>query len=419
MENIALELIQYVQHSLLLQLRFLDNAIYRLKPKAQPQLSTIFATDGEILWYSPHRVIESFKTDHSKFIRSYLHVMFHCIFHHPFVDRRVNTNVWDVACDIAVEVTIDELNLTILRPENIPPKKKAFNDLQKKVSILTAEKIYRHLLEQDNCQQLLADWKAMITVDHHQLWYENNIAPHQQQWKLVSDRIAVELQTLSLQLGRDKVHLLQNITQVRREKVNYHQFLQKFMTLGEVNELNHDEFDYVYYTYGMEVNENMPLIEPLEYKEARRIKQFVIAIDTSGSVQGELVQQFIQKTYNIFQQSETFFTKFHVRIVQCDTDIKSDVLITSVEEFDLYMKDFKLTGFGGTDFRPVFTYVNQLIDEGSMTDLKGMIYFTDGEGIFPNYKPDYEVAFVFVEQQNKIPSVPVWAIKIVLQPYEL
>ena len=41
----------------------------------------------------------------------------------------------------------------------------------------------------------------------------------------------------------------------------------------------------------------MPLIEPLEYKEVKRIKEFVIAIDTSGSVSGELVQKFIQTAH--------------------------------------------------------------------------------------------------------------------------
>jgi predicted metal-dependent peptidase len=52
----------------------------------------------------------------------------------------------------------------------------------------------------------------------------------------------------------------------------------------------------------------MPLIEPLEYKEVRRIKDFVIAIDTSGSVSGEEVQTFLQKTYNILLQENSFFS---------------------------------------------------------------------------------------------------------------
>ena len=51
----------------------------------------------------------------------------------------------------------------------------------------------------------------------------------------------------------------------------------------------------------------MPLIEPLEYKDVKRIREFVIAIDTSGSVMGEQEQAFLQKTYNILQSTESFF----------------------------------------------------------------------------------------------------------------
>lgn len=73
--------------------------------------------------------------------------------------------------------------------------------------------------------------------------------------------------------------------------------------------LNPDEFDYNYYTYGLTLYENMPLIEPLEYKEVKRIREFVIAIDTSGSTSGSLVQTFVQKTYNILKSTESFFQR--------------------------------------------------------------------------------------------------------------
>ena len=72
--------------------------------------------------------------------------------------------------------------------------------------------------------------------------------------------------------------------------------------------INDDEYDYIFYTYGLRQYKNMPLIEPLEYKEVKRIREFVIAIDTSGSTSGELVQRFMQKTYNILKiHGELFF----------------------------------------------------------------------------------------------------------------
>ena len=52
----------------------------------------------------------------------------------------------------------------------------------------------------------------------------------------------------------------------------------------------------------MKLYKNMPLIEPLEYKEVKKIRDFVIAIDTSASVQGELVEHFLRKTCEILLQ---------------------------------------------------------------------------------------------------------------------
>lgn len=102
--------------------------------------------------------------------------------------------------------------------------------------------------------------------------------------------------------------MMQNLRTVNREKYDYTAFLKKFAVMGEAMRINDDESDYVFYSYGMQLfpEKRMPLIEPLEYKDVKRIREFVIAIDTSGSVMGEQVQAFLQKTYNILQSTESF-----------------------------------------------------------------------------------------------------------------
>ena len=219
--------------------------------------------------------------------------------------------------------------------------------------------------------------------------------------------------------GSEPGGLSQSLSAVTREKYDYADFLRRFAVLGEAMKVNDDEFDYIFYTYGMKLYGNMPLIEPLEYKEVKRIREFVVAIDTSGSVSGELVQKFVQKTYNILKQQESFFTKINLHIIQCDAAIQEDVKITSQEEFDAYLNTMQLRGFGGTDFRPVFDYVEQLRQAGEFTNLKGLIYFTDGFGTFPERQPDYHTAFVFIDDEYNNPDVPVWAIKLVLQKDEI
>ena len=189
--------------------------------------------------------------------------------------------------------------------------------------------------------------------------------------------------------------------------------------MGEAMKINDDEFDYIFYTYGLTRYKNIPLIEPLEYKEEKRIKEFAIAIDTSGSTSGDLVQRFIQKTYNILKQEESFFTKINLHIIQCDAEIQEDCKITSQEEFDRYISSMTIRGLGGTDFRPVFSYVNHLLEIKEFKNLKGLIYFTDGYGTFPNKRPDYYTAIVYIDDGLNNPQVPAWAIKLILKPEEI
>ena len=234
-------------------------------------------------------------------------------------------------------------------------------------------------------------------------------------WEQVSNQIQMDLETFSKEQGYKAGNMMQNLRSVNREKYDYTSFLKKFAVLGEAMKVNEDEFDYIYYTYGLEHYDNMPLIEPLEYKEVKRIKEFVIAIDTSGSVVGEEVQMFLQKTFNILMQEDSYFARVNIHIIQCDAEIQEDIVITNRDEFKAYLKTMKIRGLGGTDFRPVFRYVDQLTREKAFRNLKGMIYFTDGYGTFPEHKPPFTTAFVFVEDGYEIPKVPPWAIKLVLQ----
>lgn len=139
----------------------------------------------------------------------------------------------------------------------------------------------------------------------------------------------VDLETCSKGQGDGFGSMMQNLKAVNRGKYDYTAFLKKFAVMGETMKINDDEFDYVFYTYGLQLYEKMPLIEPLEYKEVKRIKEFVIAIDTSGSVAGEQVQAFLTKTYNILKSTESFFSKINLHIIRCDATIQEHVKVTN------------------------------------------------------------------------------------------
>ena len=448
--KLARDILTLSRNTLLVSLRFLDVAISQLKITQMDEINT-FAIDGIYFYYNTWHVLNNYKLQKENTTRDYLHVIYHCLFHHPFVNKLVHQGCWDLACDIATENAINDLQLLIVANNRQGRQGSVISALKIELKLMTAEKIYRYYLDQNLSDEQIEALRVDFYADDHSIWYqpvkqkssvqgsgagngnsngeeiteansdgEDGTSMQEKQelmdlWKQISERMQVDIETASRQWGDKMGGLHQGLNQINREKYNYASFLQRFSVLGEVMQINDEEFDLIFYTYGLSLYKNMPLIEPLEYKDVKRIKEFVIAIDTSGSVQGKTVQTFIQKTYNLLKQTESFFTKINIHIIQCDAAIQEDIKITNTDEFENYLCSMTLRGFGGTDFRPVFSYVDQLIENKEFENLKGLIYFTDGFGVYPTKKPAYDTAFVFLDEDYvNVPNVPSWAIKLVL-----
>ena len=444
--KLAADILRLSRNTLLVNLRFMDLALNQLQPEVFEPLR--FASDGEGLFYDPLWILKSYKDEQNAIVRAYLHMILHCVFKHLFVHTLIDQELWNLACDIAVEYVIDGLNLPSLSVKKEAYQRQVFDALKKGVKQLTAEKIYHYYREKKLSEKEIKVLRGAFCADDHVLWYltedqKNTMLGWQsdgngdsqddgsgdaqstvntaleERWGEIARRMQMDMESFSKMQGDKAGNMMQNLREVNRERYDYTAFLKKFAVLGEAMTINDDEFDYIYYTYGLKLYDKMPLIEPLEYKEVKRIREFVIAIDTSGSVAGDLVQRFVQKTYNILQSTESFFSKINVHIIQCDADIQEDAKITSREDFDRYLKEMKLCGMGGTDFRPVFSYVDELIRNKEFQNLKGLIYFTDGFGYFPAKKPDYETAFVFLDNEWNNYDIPPWAIKLILQKEEI
>ena len=233
-------------------------------------------------------------------------------------------------------------------------------------------------------------------------------------WREIAEEVEAELASSGQGIGSQAGALAVNLGLATRKPVDYADFLRRFATTTEVLKINDDEFDYVPYTFGLTLYGNMPLVEPLEYQEDKRIRDFVIAIDTSGSCADVLVQRFVERTSEILRETEGFARETNVYIVQCDARVQRVDRITSLFDLDRYGEQFQAYGGGGTDFRPVFDYVDRLVDDGKLSDLRGLIYFTDGEGTYPKQMPSYDVAFVFVDDEPRLRRVPPWAMKVVI-----
>ena len=411
--KIAGEVMGLAHDGILINMRFLDVALSRMKVVCREQTGA-HLFDGITLYYDPALLLGQYKAAPHYAARLYLHTLLHCIFYHGRNTDKLNRDYWDLATDIAVEYTIVDmgLHLTGLPSDDLLQNRLAL--LRKQAGGLTAEKLYRYFRIEEPSHKAMEEWHKLCHYDEHIYWdRQEELALSQAEWRKISERIKADLKSFSKDRNNAE-SIEQNLREATRERYDYTDFLRKFMVMGETVQVNDDEFDYIYYTYGLQTYGNMPLVEPLEYKDSNKIRDFVIALDTSASCRGETVQAFLQKTYNILQAGESFFHKINVHILQCDSEVRQDTKITRREEFDDFLAHGKLTGFGSTDFRPVFAYVEQLQEKQEFDNLKGLLYFTDGYGIYPERMPDYDVAFVFLQEDENAPKVPPWAIKIVL-----
>ena len=411
---LAAQIMGIARDDILIHLRFFDRALAGLECRERRKMGC-FATDGSICYYDPEYVLLCYQENPANITQTCLHMLLHCIFFHSFRYDRLDKDKWDLAADIAVENVILDLGLAGAVLEEDETMLRKLKILREDVGALTAERIYRYFTQNPLTERENEELRKLFVRDVHSLWKPaEELLVTKEQWEKISERVKAELKSFT-RSRTGAGSLMKNLEEATRDRYDYNEILRRFMVTGEEIGVNDDEFDYVYYTYGLEQYGNLPLIEPLEYKESHRVKEFVIAIDTSASCRGEIVKAFLNKTYSILKSGENFFHRMNVHIIQCDNQVQEDTKITCQEEFDIFLRQGRLTGLGATDFRPVFDYVDNLRERKEFENLKGLIYFTDGYGIYPERMPDYQVIFAFLgEDENRAP-VPFWSMKVVLE----
>ncbi len=466
-EELSQKIFILAKSRLMVDLRFLCKAFEQFKIYQTGKLDGLMATDGEELYYVPEKILNAFKERQRMPVHTLLHLTLHCILGHPFRTQDKNRKLWDLSSDVAVENIIRQLNLPSCALEEDAGQQKWFILLKEHCPHMTAEELYDFFCdrEPDGAEEI--ELSDMFRKDSHCLWNarergkkgrklpekeraslkntddneeeiseemknaeeiiqaggrdeaEENLKRRRQgniqkEWSKITRQAEIDLKTFSKRYGQQAGALMAGMASVTFEPCDYKEFLQRFGARQEVMKLSEDEFDMIYYTYGLKKYGNIPLIEPLEFRDDKRIREFVIAIDTSMSVQGEIVQNFLQKTWNVLRQTGSFAEHVKIYLIQCDAQIQRIEEIESLDGMKDMIPGLQLFGFGGTDFRPVFDYVNDLIRKGVLTDLNGLLYFTDGIGIYPEKKPDYKTAFIFNRDDYISPHVPYWAIRAVL-----
>ncbi len=113
-----------------------------------------------------------------------------------------------------------------------------------------------------------------------------------------------------------------------------------------------------------------------------------VAIDTSGSIDDQLLGAFMEEFKTIMQN----FPSVKIELIIADAKVHAHHTFQGGERMD-----FALKGGGGTDYRPTFDYVEANLPMTTM-----LLYFTDGEGSFPRIPPNYEVLWA-LSRKAKVP----------------
>ena len=368
------------------------------------------STDGSAIRFPPAGILRLYRDVPAALRRGYLHMLLHCLYFHPF--QRRGGGMWDLAADMAVELVIEKAAVPRLALEQDPVRERCFQLLHGKD--FSAEELF-DMLNQNYFPFPPEEMERAFCFDSHEIWSKEpeKCAQNIRKW----GGLASGAGRGGAGAGRSAGNSSENVAVTKRSAYDYRKFLRQFTSQREEVLLDPENFDLVLYSFGMEQFGNLPLVEPLEYQEVSRLEELVIAIDTSGSCSAETVRRFLEETYAIVSNQENFFRKMNVFLIQCDCLVQKVTVLHSPEDWEDCFRHITIQGRGGTDFTPVFRYVEELRQKKILRNLKALLYFTDGDGVYPRTPPVYQTAFVFLHKSDKMEHVPPWAVRLVLENF--
>lgn len=460
MEELGKKILNASRTELYLDMRFMASALNSLDYRMNLSTKTV-GTDAVSILFNPQYLFQLYMEQPDQLNRTYMHMLMHCLFRHMFAAKiHEDAALWDMSVDIAAESVVDSMEYPCIRRISSDFRDNWYAKLTQEVHVLTAEKIYRFFLEQERDYDMEDHLAREFHMDDHSFWErmeeekkqdnksdtDQPPVPDQQapgmdtktqdekkasakrmtsgkmmrlketEWEKNAKRVKTELEMLSSEASADAGSLDRILQVVYRRKNGYWNYLKQFAVVREETVIDPDSFDYGLYYYGMSFYGNMPLIEENEYREVKRVEELVIVIDTSASCQDNLVQRFLNETAAILAQQESFFHKVNIHILECDNRVQQDVVIRDVNEMKKYAEGFHIKGGYGTDFRPAFAYVEEMQRSGQIKALRGLLYFTDGFGDYPEKPTKYDTAFVFYKDSDiNDEKVPAWAMKLYLE----
>lgn len=421
LEKSAKKIVDAARRQLALDLPDLLPVIYLLPTEACEQPGALW-TDGTTIFYHPETVARSYLERKKSIAEQLLHILAHGLLGHIGKRTGQSERLFDAAADLKATDFIDRLVNGYLRPGQWTPEARALLKAQRESSL---EQLYLAPSTSEEAKNLVLGAQP-LRVDDHQFWDkpqsrkdgEGNRTGRDMRalWETARQQVAAGLN------GKGKGDLAGELSEVYREaeesSVSYSEFLRRFMDIRERVEVDPNSIDRILYHVGLNLTGDVPLVEPEEVREDAGVLNLAVALDTSGSCHGEVMKQFLGELLAILRDSGG--PRVEITLIQCDAEIQHVSVLTQEDDAERILEGFQTYGCGGTDFRPVFDYVDRCReDREDGKAFRGLLYLSDGCGVFPDKAPDYPVAFLLPREENdwwwSCDMIPDWVTKVHIQ----
>lgn len=326
--------------------------------------SGTMGTDGTNIFYDPVFVNE-LSDQHLKGVL--VHEVMHVVLtHHARMQER-EPRKWNMACDHAINRIIKESGFTLPEPHLDDD---AFEGM-------SAEEIYARLPDENGNGSGGEDKWNFGGVMPGNAKTKDEIENEVTKWRSA----VAEAAMAARMMGKLPQSLDRFIDDFLGSKLPWQEILARFVHTVTKNDFN-------WARPNRPLLANYRLYMPSLHSET--CGSIALAIDTSGSIGQKELAEFGAELNGILDQVRPE----KVTVIYCDARVNQ------VEEFtpDQYPVALRAIGGGGTDFKPVFDYVAEHVDNPQC-----LIYLTDMEGSFPSKEPEWPTLWV---SNSKIDTAP-------------
>lgn len=412
LEQQALEILNWSRQKLATLLPEFLPAIYLLPLQAAETESHLW-TNGEILYFHPATVVQDYLERKDNIPAQIMHIIAHGLLGHIGKRQGQHEQLFDAVADIKATAFVDQLPIPLPGCRDKETRKHV-----REWDQLTLEAAYLAPESREAVQDLIVK-SAPLKTDDHNAWIPpppGSGSGSAARWEAAARQVGAALASSgrSYMFGDLAGEMCEEYGGIKESGVSYRDFLQQFCSVQERQETDPNSISHIWYQLGMSLTGNAPFVEPEELREDARSLDLAVALDTSGSCCGETMRGFLSELMAILRDAGG--PRVRMTLIQCDAEIQKVQTLSRDENPDSLLDDFEVYGCGGTDFRPVFDYIDQQRQDPDGTQFRGLLYLSDGCGSFPNKAPDYPVAFLFPKEDddwyNDWCDIPDWVTKV-------